>query len=184
MKTKWIVAALLVVVSFAASPAQGKKKYVPIRADYTFRTEVLAGIKDADIEAVLPRLMVIISNKEVSDSVIFEAPHPDATEFLGFGEVKEEDINFDGVPDLQVNLGPFNGWGNFTYEGFVWNQKEHKFDYVDEYSQIFEPYIDKQAKQIRGGLRVDNELNWDVWEWRNGKLTKVEEGVENLNYDE
>ena len=43
------------------------------------------------------------------------------------GTIEEEDWNFDGIPDLQVCRGTANGYGNLTYDVWIWNDKAHKY---------------------------------------------------------
>ena len=93
------------------------------------------------------------------------------------GQIEEEDINFDGIPDLQISIGCFDpGCNNFNYEGYVWDQEQGTFILVPVYSQIFNPSLDED-----GIISIYRE--WDEGEiiysaeryhWVNGELVKDE----------
>ena len=74
-----------------------------------------------------------------------------------------------------VGYQAFNGYGNFTYDGFVWDPKDHKFVRVENYGEIFDPQLHSLENKIVGLFRLDNDLTISVYEWQNGKLVLVEQ---------
>ena len=72
-----------------------------------------------------------------------------ADQFTG-GDIEEPDINFDGIPDLIISLGAQNGYGTVVYDGFVWNAKTKKFDWVDSFREIGNPEINASEENIIG----------------------------------
>ena len=86
--------------------------------------------------------------------------------------VTEEDINFDGIPDLMVFIGMTTRAQNM-YKAFVWNPVTRQFYYVNEFEEIQEPDIDHQAKTITSVARELDCFYIDVYKWKNGKLTRI-----------
>lgn len=104
--------------------------------------------------------------------------------------ILEEDINFDGIPDLQIRIGYndvyFDCEGQkvfyctqYNYAGYIWNQQEGRFVWVDNYNLIYGPEIDKDSLCIWG----TNYFNFDdstvvihdKWQWIDGELIVTEE---------
>ena len=98
------------------------------------------------------------------------------------GEITEEDWNFDGIPDLQVCMGPMNGFGNYVYDVWLWNDKTHQFDYLNDCPEIFSPEIDAANQCITSFWRLDDEVEIVKYKWKDGKL--VETDREQLSYSE
>lgn len=158
--------------------ATGKKQYVPERGDYTFRTQLFTTTDD-DGNAIADTIITYLTDKTGRvDTLVSWAIPLDTASWIGFGEIQEEDINFDGIPDLQICLGPFNGFGNFTYDGLVWDPKAHKFVRVENYSEIFEPQLEPFQNRIIGLFRLDYDLTISVYEWQDGRLVLIEEREE------
>lgn len=171
---KLLFILLLGLVSLAAT---SKKQYVPERGDYTFKTRVCT--KQWDEYYLADSIITYLTDKTGRvDTLVSWAIPLDMDNWTGFGEIQEEDINFDGIPDLQICLGPFNAFGNFTYDGLVWDPKAHKFVRIENYSEIFDPQIAPGENRIMGLFRLDNDLTISIYEWQNGKLVLVEEREE------
>ena len=125
------------------------------------------------------------------DSVDFFLSYPtEPDEFseLGGGRIEEEDINFDGIPDLQICLGRWDGYWNLTYEGFVWDKEKGVFVLVPNYSDIFNPDIFSFSDEIVGQYRewMDGAQyrTGERYKWVNGELVKTEEWTEVYGLDE
>ena len=69
-----------------------------------------------------------------------------------FGFVTEEDINFDGIPDLIVNTGMTTHAQN-TQVAYVWNPVTLQFYRVEGFENIVEPTFDKEKKEISTAIR-------------------------------
>lgn len=98
--------------------------------------------------------------------------------FRDLGEIDEEDFNFDGIPDVQIWLGPQNWWGNILYEGFVWNKEKGCFDWVEKYHEIFSPEIHHDSLYILGMdyffFEGVSSTDYTKYEWIDGKLTETD----------
>ena len=88
--------------------------------------------------------------------------------------VTEEDINFDGIPDLMVFTG-LGGRGvtQSLYDVWVWNPDTRDFYKVEEFDMIQEPEIDSRKKEIISHIRDVDALYLETYKWKNGKLVKV-----------
>lgn len=64
--------------------------------------------------------------------------------------LREDDINFDGYPDLLVFHGyvGYGGQGGDVYEAFVWDADKRAFVYVDEFNSLPDPTCDDESKTI------------------------------------
>ena len=88
--------------------------------------------------------------------------------------VTEDDINFDGIPDLMIFTG-LGGRGNTQslHDAWVWNPDTREFYKVEEFDMIQEPEIDSSKKEIISHIRDVNALYLETYKWKNGKLVKV-----------
>ena len=99
-----------------------------------------------------------------------ELPWPKDPNLCGnVGATAEDDINFDGKPDLTVFLGSF-GTGNVSqiYDAWLWSSDNHSFVHVDGYSDIANPELDKEQKCIIGrsyNSSEEVEVNQYVWDY-------------------
>ena len=123
------------------------------------------------------------------DSVDFFLSYPtEPDEFseLGGGRIEEEDINFDGIPDLQICLGTWDGYWNMTYAGFVWDKERGVFVSVPNYSDIFNPsiYSDEIVGLYREWMDGAQYRTGERYKWVDGELVKTEEWTEVYGLDE
>ena len=86
--------------------------------------------------------------------------------------VTEEDINFDGIPDLMVFLG-LSIHAQNLHKAFVWNPVTRQFYPVEAFDEIQEPDIDKKAKTITSYVRDVDGLYIETYKWKNGVLKQV-----------
>ena len=102
----------------------------------------------------------------------------DFCDFRDLGEIHEDDINFDGIPDVQIWLGPQNWWGNVLYEGFIWDKEKGRFDWVEKYHEVFSPEIHQDSMFILGEDYFSFEGVYSStitkYEWIDGKLTETD----------
>ena len=118
------------------------------------------GLLNEDGETDEATLLYTTADGKV-DSVPFWLSYPMEPDFFpetGGGRVEEEDINFDGIPDLQISLGVWDGYGNVSYEGYVWDKEHGAFVNVPNYSNIFNPWIADKASPatIASGWTASN----------------------------
>lgn len=102
-----------------------------------------------------------------------------AEQFMG-GDTKEADINFDGIPDLQVSLGFVDGFGSEIFDAWTWDVEKHEFVHVEGYSEIPNPEIDAEKKCIMSYTRNDDTLEVAEYQWKDGKLTLTDRRTEEI----
>ena len=156
----------------------------PQRSDYSFATDIIMSEPDEEGEQVVENIVVHFKVRGGTETLAEAEPMPlDTINWQGFGRIHEDDINFDGYPDLMVCNGPNNNYGNFTYSAWLWNQQTRSFDPVEGFHEIFDPVIDADRKEITGGFHMDYEYeDHEVWKWKDGKITMVES--ERIDYRE
>ena len=137
--------------------AETDDDYVPQRSEYSFRTEVRTIEEDGEVRWA-----------NWSKGSI--------------GEILEDDWNFDGIPDLQVCTGPMNGFGNFTYDVWLWNDKVHQFEPMNNDCEIYSPKIDAGNKCIVSIWRLDDDVEIVRYKWKDGKLVETER--EQMSYSD
>ena len=105
-----------------------------------------------------------------------------ADQFTG-GDIEEPDINFDGIPDLIISLGAQNGYGTVVYDGFVWNAKTKKFDWVDSFREIGNPEINASEENIIGYDRQEQGTEVSEWMWGGTDLVMIDRHFEVADTD-
>ena len=106
----------------------------------------------------------------------------DESFFEGVEVMKEVDLNFDGLNDVQV----FKGKPEIClyWEGFVWNPDKNKFEKIDGFSQTPNPSPSTQGDAILGICDDDpTEMVLVRYEWKAGHLIKVDEERHRLIID-
>ena len=163
--------------------AETNDDYVAQRSDYSFRTEVRT-VKEDD-EVRWDTIVVYLTDAKGHTQQLYSQALPldTATWVKGsIGDIEEEDWNFDGFPDLQVCTGPMNGFGNFTYDVWLWDDKAHQFEKFDYDCEIYSPEIDAENKCIFSTWRLDDDVEFVRYQWKDGKL--VETSREKKSYKE
>lgn len=181
---KLLLWALAAFVFFACAGKTAKSEssldsvttnYVPQRSDYTFRTEVRAINDDGEVR--WDTIVVFLTDAKGHTLQLYSQAQPLDTmmwDKRSIGQISEDDWNFDGIPDLQVSMGPMNGFGNITYDVWLWDDKEHQFVYLKQDGEIFDPYIDTENKTIVSTWRLDDEVEIIRYKWKDGKLVQSE----------
>ena len=98
----------------------------------------------------------------------------------------KEDINFDGIPDLQIFLGYYtNGRVEASYAAYVWNTKSKRFEKVEGFEDIVNPEIDGETKTITSTARYSfSDFLIQTYSWKKGKLKLIKEEHQNPFEDE
>lgn len=149
--------------------------YVPQRSDYSFRSEVR--VTKEDDEVYWDTIIVYLTDAKGRTQELYSQALPlDTINWNkgSIGEIEEDDWNFDGIPDLQVCTGPMNGFGNYTYDVWLWNDKTHKFEKFDHDCEIYSPSIDAANKCIVSVWRLDDDVEIVRYKWKDGKLVEFE----------
>lgn len=84
------------------------------------------------------------------------------------------DINFDGIPDLQVFRGYYTrGQVAELYAGYV-RTPQQKFEEVEEWKDLFNPEIHPEDKTVTTNYRSDaNERTYDTYKWTDGNKLEL-----------
>ncbi len=168
-------------ISTVAQYNSENASYVPQRLDYSFRSDVRT-IKEDD-EVRWDSIIIFLTDANGHTQELYSQAQPlDTVNWNkgSIGKIEEEDWNFDGIPDLQVCTGPMNGFGNYTYDVWLWNDKTHQFDKFDYDCEIYSPRIDSDKKCIVSVWRLDDEVEIVRYKWKDGKL--VESEREQMSY--
>jgi hypothetical protein len=75
-----------------------------------------------------------------------------------------------------------NGFGNYTFNVWLWDDQTHQFMPLDDVSGIFDPYVDTDNKCIVSTWRLDDEVEIVRYKWKDGKL--VESDRESMSYSD
>lgn len=180
MKRKLTAFVILLMAMISASC---RAQYVPQRGDYTFKTQVFTTTDD-DM-TIADSIITTVTDKMGKSFTLVSYTEPlDPEYWRGFGDIQEDDINFDGTPDLMICLGPTNSFGGFTYDGYVWDNTAHKFVRVENFSDILDPTFHPEKNQISGTFRIDNHYWTTIHEWQNGKLVLINEDEFEFNMED
>ena len=168
-----VVAAML--AAYGGQMSAQDTDYVPQRSDYSFHSDVHAINDDGDVR--WDSIVVYLTDaKGHTQELYIQALPLDTLQWNRncIGEIVEDDWNFDGIPDLQVCTGPMNGFGNYTYDVWLWNDKTHKFEELKYDCEIYSPSIDSDNKCIVSFWRLDDEVEIIRYKWKDGKLFEFE----------
>ena len=157
--------------------------YVPQRSDYTFRTDVRTINDEGEVR--WDTIVVYLTDAKGRTRQLYSQAQPLDTmmwDKRSIGLIEEEDWNFDGIPDLQVSMGPTNGSGNVTYDVWLWDDKAHRFVYLETPAEIVDPSVDTAHQTIVSTWRLDDEVEIIRYKWKDGQL--VESEREQLTRDE
>ena len=149
--------------------------YVPQRSDYSFRSDVRTITEDGEVR--WDSIIVYLTDARGHTQELHSQALPlDTLQWSkgSIGEILEDDWNFDGIPDLQVCTGPMNGFGNYTYDVWLWNDKVHKFEELKYDGEIYSPSIDSENKCIVSFWRLDDDVEIIRYKWKDGKLVESE----------
>lgn len=96
------------------------------------------------------------------------------------GQIAEDDINFDGIPDVVVRLGNFGISPDapmMFYGACTWNKDKKIFEMVEDYSEIPNPKVgslNSQKAIISQYKGIDGTAQTEHYQWKDGKLVKAD----------
>ncbi len=149
------------------------------REGYTFKTSFRK-----DENGQYDALILTCQKGEKTQEFVCEFNWAKGQDWLGeSGTIEEEDINFDGTPDVVVCLGNFGvGDSYFFYDALVWNNNAECFEKVEEYSSIANPVIDTEKKIIVSQYtNMENTTYREEYAWKDGKLAMIDSSSESSN---
>jgi hypothetical protein len=84
------------------------------------------------------------------------------------------DINFDGIPDLQVYLSVYvRGQVAHLYAGYVWTPQQ-KFEEVEQWKDLLNPEVHPEDQTVTANYRSDaNERTYDTYKWTDGNKLEL-----------
>jgi len=162
-------------------PGTPKTLTAPNREDYSFKVRY-----EKDENDLYDVIVDCYANGEKTGPEIREYMNYtlDGENLDHFGFVTEEDINFDGIPDLIVNTGMTTHAQN-TQVAYVWNPVTLQFYRVEAFENIVEPTFDTEKKEITTAVRDGYEyVYYETYKWKNGVLKQVSSRKEKLFDDE
>ena len=152
------------------------------RDGYTFNTSFRKDENDQCDAIVLN-----CQSGEKSQQFVCEFIWPKGMDFLGgAGEIEEEDINFDGIPDVQLYLGSFSIDSPMEYyAAFVWDETSQSFKEVEAYAGLPNPTIDAEKQRIVSAYHdLSGAYNESIYGWKDGTMTLIGSRVEEAEEDE
>ena len=171
-KTALLTTLMLLLIACAGSKSKGNAEDQPQRSDYTFK------VTFNDIGGGWSNGLTVQGYCQGEETDFSFEPDElagqydeDARENIEW--IREPDIDFDGEPDLLIYIGmpPYE-----MFHAFRWLPEEATFEHVDNFTDILNPVVDKQAKAIRSQYRNNSgdSLITEVWKWKQGKLQCVD----------
>jgi len=146
------------------------------RDGYTFNTSFRK-----DENGQCDAIVLTCQKGEKSQQFVIELIWPKGMDFLGgAGNVEEEDINFDGIPDVLLYIGSFSIDSPLEYyAAFVWDEAGQSFKEVEGYTGIPNPIIDAKNKVIISKyMDLSDNVIEEVYGWVGGELVPITDGSE------
>lgn len=166
-KIPFLVVLCLCLITGAK--AQNSKQYE--RKDFSFK---ITKEKNADNYVNKVNLSTYVGSQLIN-KYTYEVLSPlpeDPSDAIG--AVSEEDINFDGFPDIDINLG-YRGAGsanNIQHEALLWNQQQHAFVKTVGYNDIGEPQLDPKNKVVFTVINSYTDVTKTYYRWNGNKLVE------------
>lgn len=128
-------------------------------------------------------LFTSFAGEEKKQAARIELMKPvDESFFDGMETLMENDLDFDGLSDVQVIKGKV---GSTLYrEGFLWNPDKYSLSKIDGFDRIPNPSPSTQGDAILGYCTDDPaEIVLYRYEWKYGHLMLVNEEHQRFNVD-
>ena len=159
---------VLCLCFITGAKAQNSKQYE--RKDFSFK---ITKEKNADNYVNKVNLSTYVGSQLIN-KYTYEVLSPlpeDMSEQIG--HISEDDINFDGYPDISIYLGNIGGGANNTQnEALLWNQAQHGFVKPEGYDEIGEPQLDSKTKTIFTVTNSYVDVTKTYYRWEGNKLVE------------
>lgn len=171
------------MMAMVASVIQAQTASRHERSEFSFKN---SKVKNADGEISHVKVGAYVGNQLVKE-YSFELPAPvpeDMAEHIG--TFSEEDLNFDGYPDVNIYLGYMGGFANNTWhEALLWDQQQRCFVEAEDFSGIGEPMRNPETKSISTVLSAgpDHRVS-TYYRWKGNTLVKYFENTWAIEDDE
>lgn len=139
------------------------------RKDFSFKA---TKVKNADGEISEVHFGTYAKGKLVKEYT-FELLVPVSEDMAEtIGTYSEEDLNFDGYPDVNVYMGYYGGFAtNIQQEALLWDQRQHDFVYPEGFVGLGEMMLDTEKKcLIHTGSMGPDERITSYYRWHGHKL--------------
>lgn len=149
------------------------------RSDYSFTTSLVKNEKGL-VSAVNVEGLIYNGSKSHFHCRCELIQEYEARDLADVNWIGEEDINFDGIPDLMIYFGT-NAVGRVSefFDAYVWDDEKHCFEQVVGFTEIANPRFDADKKCITSTYRSDaNEITISTYKWIENKLSLVNEEIE------
>ncbi len=184
MMKKYILIFLCSVVAYgcAASIKDSNNSLVRgyiERSDYSFTTSLVKNEKGL-VSAVNVEGLIYNGTKSHFHCRCELIQEYEARDLADVNWIGEEDINFDGIPDLMIYIG-INVVGHVSefYDAYVWDKDKHSFVRVEQFAEIANPQFEADKKCITSTYRIGaNEITISTYKWIENKLSLVNEEIE------
>ncbi len=180
---------LLVLLAWMMMPVYGAKgdKNDPIRNQITWTSLSAPSNDEGDIENIYIDYMTPDGQEH---HIICELPWTMNANVFANCVIEEEDINFDGIPDMQVPVGFFDGTGhNPMYMYYVWDVEDHQFMELPD-PLFIAPVLDQESRSITSSLVQENPDNHQAYTiyfqkyvWKGDKLELTKEWSEEFTLE-
>jgi len=183
------VLAVLFTLHSSLFTAVAQPKYE--RKDFTFKVTKMKNA-DGQISEIYFRMFV---GKKFIKEYTFELDSPVSEEMAEtIGTYSEEDLNFDGYPDVSVYLGYYGGFAtNTQQEALLWDQEQHDFVYPEGYAGNGELMLNAEKKcLIHTGSDGPDHRVTGYFRWHGHQLQHYLDDVwaiesdedDNVNFDD
>ena len=161
----------LIVLCLCVSKGIQAQNKLYERKDFSFK---ITKEKDSEGYVNIVNLSTYVGSQLI-DKYTYKVPSPLPEDLSdAIGAVSEEDINFDGYPDIDINLG-YRGGGsanNIEHEGLLWNQEKHGFVKAEGYNEIGEPQLDPKNKVVFTVINSYTDVTKTYYRWDGNKLVE------------
>lgn len=187
MMKKYILIFLCSVVAYGCSASNKDSQNSSVegsieRGDYSFTTSL---VKNEN--GLIPAVNVeglIYNGTKIHFQCRCELIHEyEENDLADVNWISEEDINFDGIPDLMIYIGT-NTVGRVSefFDAYVWDDEKHSFEQIQGFTEIANPQVDAEFKRITSMYRSDaNEFTVCTYQFNGNKLVRVKEEIEPID---
>lgn len=187
MKKNLFLLILLAWIILPANAAKGDKND-PIRSQLKWMAPAAPSNDEGNIENIF---IDYVTPDGQEHHIICELPWPTSADVFGGGDIEEEDINFDGIPDMQVTVGFFDGTGhNPMYMYYVWDVETHEFKELPD-PLFIAPALDPESRSITNRLTQENPANrysytiyYQEYVWKGNQLELANEWSEDFSLEQ
>lgn len=187
MMKKYILIFLCSVVAYGCAASNKDSNNSSVRgyierSDYSFTTSLVKNEKGL-VSAVNVEGLIYNGTKSHFQCRCELIQEYEASDLADVNWIGEEDINFDGIPDLMIYIGT-NAVGRVSefFDAYVWDDEKHCFEQVVGFTEIANPQVDAEFKRITSTYRSDaNEFTICTYQFNGNKLVRIREEIEPID---